>query len=903
MNKKVLLVSSLLLSMVGYAQTVKGRVVQQNNPVPNVNVLLKKGDKEMMATTDASGVFSVNLTEGGDYVMRVLGEGITSADNQIFVGNSTLDLGDIFVSVVTTSTVPVTPPTTEIVNTETAPVQNTESQPTETEAIAKTEMPDTTPQEPTNDPQDEKEDGSKVTELQAVEVIGRARKDYNSDYSFSASKIALKNMEVSQAITTVTKELLSDRGVTRLSDAVKNVSGVTTTSFYNQYAVRGVTQQASYRENRLMNGMATSHIFFSQPMMMNVERVEVIKGPASMTFSSTDAGGSINIVTKKPLKTARKEASLSVGSYNTVVGAIDFTGPLNKSKTLLYRLNVGYENGKSFRDLQFKKAYMIAPTIAYVPNDKTSIGFEFVMSDNANRLDRGQPIFLARGAKPRLDATPITYAIGAINDVNKTLDLNFMGNLTHKFNDNISLNMAYMKHIWHEDLTELRTDNNFGLKDGRWILGAAKDKNGKDVYLDPRYTYDSQNNRTGLNWANIETDKVQLRYVQRNSNFFTDNFNAYFNFNWKLGESIKNKSVVGYDLTMFEVGHGGSNTVRDYNADGTPRIPHWDLTKEGLYRVMYPGFYQPQARRVQETTPLYFSTNAAYAMNQMELFDKLILNLGLRQEWYVDKLNYKRKNEKTVKQDKLLFRGGLMYKATKNINAYASYIQGFQMQTDAYLGYDGFRKNLDGVSVREPFKPKTTRMYEVGAKTEWLDGKLHASIAYYDIKQNNILTYDDTESNGAVDELMSEGGTETNKGLEIDVMGRIMPNWMVNAGYAYNNSKQTDAKRGTYKKDNAPEHMFNLWTRYDVTDGFLKNFGIGAGVNYSAEKISWQEPDLILPAYTVVDLAAYYKLGNMQLALNVNNVFNKTYWLGAFNYPRLFPGTPRNLMFNVKYTF
>ena len=610
--------------------------------------------------------------------------------------------------------------------------------------------------------------------------------------------------------------------------------------------------------------------------MMNVERVEVIKGPASMTFSSTDAGGSINIITKKPLKTNRKEVSLSVGSYQTVVGALDFTGPLNKSKTLLYRLNLGYENGKSFRDLQFKKAYMIAPTIAYVPNEKTNISFEFVMSNNSNRLDRGQPIFKANpGDRPALTSTPITYAIGAINDINKTLDLNFMGNLTHKFTDNLSINMAYMKHIWNEDLTELRTDNNFG-----------KDSHGV-----------------------IQRDKVQLRYVQRNSNFFTDNFNAYLNYDWKLGENFKNKSVLGYDLVMFEVGHGGTNTVRDYTGDKnagtlTPRIPHWDLTKEGQYRVMYPGFYQPQARRMQETTPMYFSTNSAYFMNQMELWNRLIFNIGLRQEWYTDKNFYKRKNEETVKQNKFLVRAGLMYKATKNINAYASYIEGFQMQTDAYLGYDGFRRDMNtGQYVREAFKPKTTRMYEFGAKTEWLEGKLHASIAYYDIKQNNILTYDDTVYNGAVDELMTEGGTERNKGLEIDVMGRILPNWLVNAGYAYNDSKVTDQKRGTYRKDNAPKHTFNLWTRFDVKEGFFKNLGVGAGLNYSAEKISWQEPDLVLPDYTIVDAAVYYKIKDMQLSFNINNIFNKTYWLGAFNYPRLFPGTPRNVMFTVRYTF
>ena len=858
MNKKVLLVSSLLMSLMGYSQTVKGRVVQHDNPVSNASIILKKGDKEMTSMTDASGFFNVTLTEGGSYTISIVAEGANPLENQITVeDNGVLDLGDVIVYQMVASQ-PVV---------EEKPVTEQPTEPTEPVVAKNTTDP--------NEPQDEEEDG-KVKKLQTVEIIGRARKDYNSDYSFSASKIALKNMEVPQAITTVTKELIADKGVTRLGDVVKNVSGVTQTSFYNNYAIRGVTQQASYRESRLMNGMVTSHIFFSQPMMMNVERVEVIKGPASMTFSSTDAGGSINIITKKPLKTDRKEVSLSVGSYQTVVGALDFTGPLNKSKTLLYRLNLGYENGKSFRDLQFKKAYMIAPTIAYVPNEKTNISFEFVMSNNSNRLDRGQPIFKANpGDRPALTSTPITYAIGAINDINKTLDLNFMGNLTHKFTDNLSINMAYMKHIWNEDLTELRTDNNFG----------------KDSY--------------GVE----QKDKVQLRYVQRNSNFFTDNFNAYLNYDWKLGENFKNKSVLGYDLVMFEVGHGGTNTVRDYTGDEnagtlTPRIPHWDLTKEGQYRVMYPGFYQPQAKRMQETTPMYFSTNSAYFMNQMELWNRLIFNIGLRQEWYTDKNFYKRKNEETVKQNKFLVRAGLMYKATKNINAYASYIEGFQMQTDAYLGYDGFRRRLsDGKIVRDPFKPKTTRMYEFGAKTEWLEGKLHASIAYYDIKQNNILTYDDTVYNGAVDELMTEGGTERNKGLEIDVMGRILPNWLVNVGYAYNDSKVTDQKRGTYRKDNAPKHTFNLWTRFDVKEGFFKNLGVGAGLNYSAEKISWQEPDLVLPDYTIIDAAVYYKIKDMQLSFNINNIFNKTYWLGAFNYPRLFPGTPRNVMFTVRYTF
>jgi len=318
MNKKVLLVSSLLMSLMGYSQTVKGRVVQHDNPVSNASIILKKGDKEMTSMTDASGFFNVTLTEGGSYTISIVAEGANPLENQITVeDNGVLDLGDVIV------------------------YQMVTSQPTEPIVAKNTTDP--------NEPQDEEEDG-KVKKLQTVEIIGRARKDYNSDYSFSASKIALKNMEVSQAITTVTKELITDRGITRLGDVVKNVSGVTQTSFYNHYAIRGVTQASTYRENRLVNGMVTSSYFFTQPLMMNVERIEVIKGPASMTFSSTDPGGSINIVTKKPLVSPRREISFSVGSYGTTIGALDFTGPLNKDKSLLYRLNIGYENGQSFRN-------------------------------------------------------------------------------------------------------------------------------------------------------------------------------------------------------------------------------------------------------------------------------------------------------------------------------------------------------------------------------------------------------------------------------------------------------------------------------------------------------------------------------------------------------------------------
>ena len=711
--------------------------------------------------------------------------------------------------------------------------------------------------------------------LQTLEIVGRARNDYNSDYSFSSSKIALKNMEVPQSISTVTKELLSDRQVFRMGDALKNVTGVSTTSYYSHYSIRGVTQGWGNRDNnRLINGMTAFSSYITPPLTINLERIEVIKGPASITFASANAGGSINMVTKKPLSVNRKEVDLTIGSYGTIRSTLDFTGPLEKSKSLLYRLNLGYENSQSFRDLQGNKSYVIAPTISYVPNEKTRVNLELVFTNTNSKLDRGQPIFgVKKGQSADLRTTPINFAIGASNDYNKNINLTVMSSLSHQFSDKVGVNMAYMKHIWDEDLLEHRTANKF-----------AQDKTGKAI-----------------------PTLVEMQISRREQKVYSDNFNAYFNVDFNLGK-LKNKVVFGYDLSAFEVSRNGGwnrargyrlkngktankfdvNKISDYVTDDkgnpVPNVPHFDL-ENPKYLVANLNDYIFQNR---EITPLHFMTNGIYLMNQMS-YGNFILNLGIRQEWYLDKTNYNLKNEVVTRQHKLLKRVGAIYKASKNVNVYTSYIEGFEVQTNAYLGTTAYGG---------PFAPMSSKMFEGGLKTEWLNGKLNASVAYFNIHQKNVLTDDPNDSN----ELKKQGANQRSLGVELEVTGRILPNWQINAGYSFidANLKENGEK---YRKENTPKHSFNFWTRYDVTRGALQNFGIGIGGNYVGEKIAWIDRSLTVPSYMVVDAAVYYKLKKVQLAVNVGNVFDKTYWLGAFDYTRLFPGTPRNIMFNIKYSF
>ncbi|WP_298510836.1 TonB-dependent siderophore receptor [uncultured Kordia sp.] len=273
--------------------------------------------------------------------------------------------------------------------------------------------------------------------MQSVEVIGRKRNDYNSEYSFSATKVAIQNKELPQAVATVTKELIADRLAFQLPDAVKTVSNVSVTGLYNHYNIRGITQAD---DGQVLNGMRTRQYYFLQPITSHLERVEVIKGPSSVTFSSADPGGTVNMVTKKPLLEKRSEVSLSTGSFGTIRATADFTGPLNESKTLLYRFNAAFQEADSFRDVVNNNALLISPSLSYIPNENTSLNVEMIYSDSEGNLDRGQPIFGAINGEFDLNSTPITRNVGASSDHYKNKEFIFMANFSKKFAENFGFN-------------------------------------------------------------------------------------------------------------------------------------------------------------------------------------------------------------------------------------------------------------------------------------------------------------------------------------------------------------------------------------------------------------------------------------------------------------------------------
>src|SRR5688572_30713129 len=204
------------------------------------------------------------------------------------------------------------------------------------------------------------------------------------------------------------------------------------------------------------------------------------------------------------------------------------------------------------------------------------------------------------------------------------------------------------------------------------------------------------------------------------------------------------------------------------------------------------------------------------------------------------------------------------------------------------------------------FKPLISDLKELGVKASVWKGKLHVNAAVYEINQKNLLI--NANVPGFIDSLATRGA-ERSRGFEIDVAGYLMPNWQINASYSYIDATIVDDNDPMLKgarKQNTPYNSGNLWTRYNFPVGTaMKDIGIGVGLQYNGDRLPWFNRDFEIPAYTVMDMALYYTPGktNMQLALNVNNVFNTTYWIGAQSYLRLFPGAPRNGMLTATYRF
>lgn len=715
--------------------------------------------------------------------------------------------------------------------------------------------------------------------IQEVEVLGRKETTYKSDYSFVGTRTATDLIDVPQSISTVTKELMDDRQAYRLTDVVKNVAGVAQYSHYDDFTIRGFRNgyESGFRLlNGLRSGFSFGNAFVQAPLTVNLERVEVLKGPGAALFGDINPGGTINMVTKKPLADARQAVTFSTGSFNTMRATADFTGPLNDKQNVLYRFNAGYEKTNSFRNVNDSKSLMLAPTVTFLVTDKTTLNAELVYTHVDGYLDRGLPI-----KSNDLYGVPRSFTLSQPSDYLRTTTYYFNASLNHKFNNWLSFNASYLDFTYNEALSEHRTLNSYDNSD------ASKPRN----------------------------SIMNLRYFDRRAEEYTKNLSAYFVASRATG-AVNHKFVAGADFirfntdkesAMFEARQKVVTSVTNGVVSQRVVPLQFDLNKPA-YEIQDPTKY------VRRATPQFFidyinavyHTTGLYVQDQIEVSPRLGLLLGARYELFADERDYG-DGSTTIPQRKFLPRAGLTYALRENLNYFASYSAGFRPLRPELIRFP------ERYGRSEPFSPETSYQLETGLKGEFFNKMLFATLAAYQIERRNQLVA--TGSLTAAGAAIYRQNQARSRGVEVELTGNILPNFSLNANYAFNHTEVTEADLAAEKGmplANAPLNSGGLWAKYTFLTPSLRGLGLAVGGNFVARRRFENQvapldggPDewAYWPGYAVADVALFYTINRFNFHVNVNNLFDKYYFVGGYDYFRASPGAPRNYMATLGYSF
>ena len=680
--------------------------------------------------------------------------------------------------------------------------------------------------------------------LQEVEIIGRKNTNYRADITFAGTRTGAKIKDVAQSIAIVNKEIIKDQGLFRLNEVANNVAGVTQTRSGDDFTSRGFRVSHDYING---NRALLAPDFSSSSIATQYERIEFIKGPAAALFGNSSPGGVINAVTKKPLQEDRADVSLSYGSFETKRGTLDITGPLNNDKTLLYRTNVGWENAETFRDFQKNRSILFAPSLSYLPTKKTSFNVDIVGTFNNDDagVDRGTPIL-----QNDLFALPISFSAAEPFDNRQNSSVLLTVSANHKFSDALSLNVSYTRSDFNQNFIETRSANRF-TDDGTELVRQITD---------------------------------------RTTRGFSDFVTAYLVGKFKTGK-LNHEAILGWDY--YGTSEGLSSRIAVGEVYGVPNLSFNN-------RVLINNISELAVTFSDQATLINaINQTRGYYIQDLISVGKLKVLGALRYE-NLDQGNLGAADigfENSIDNKIFLPRLGLTYEVNDQINIFASYTEAFEPQTIP----NGTNNLPNGV-----LDPLSSNQIEVGTKTTFFNDRLLAQLSVYSINRSGRLIEDPNSGVGFVQVLQI--GDETSRGLELDVTGRISRNFTLTANYAFNDVDILDDSLGRLNIDsNNPQHTAGFWGKYSITNGFLKNLGIGAGANYVSESqianfaVNRISDFIDFPSYFTARAGVFYKYENFDLTLNVNNAFDERFFIGGIDAGRVFAGAPRNFLFTIGY--
>ncbi|MGQ9374409.1 TonB-dependent siderophore receptor [Acinetobacter tandoii] len=637
--------------------------------------------------------------------------------------------------------------------------------------------------------------------------------------------------KTAKSVSVVTKEQIEKKQAMNLTDAIQGVAGVISAPLgrrgADDFIIRGqLSSDAIY-----VDGLRQAQASDSPSNITGLERIEVVKGPDSMDFGQTAPGGIVNLVTKRPVQDDFNQLDLRYGSHNLRQIGVDTNHTLEGSDKAAWRLNANYSDQDDATDHVYFKNFYISPSYNFDLGDKTDLSV--IASYNHKEYVRQQGLPVYGSILPNSNGQVSRHLFIGEPSVDPYLS--------------DSMRIGYnLKHIFDDGWT---FKQNFAVQNSR---------------LDGQAVFISKST------ANSSTITRQGRDQH------------YDDVNFSIDNNIAKTVELGNMQHHLMLGLDGMHDTRDiWNYNCT-------ITALNIYTPRYTNQDWCATKTLRsDSVETTLKTMGVYFKDQVDVTDRLNINLGLRHDWAsVDaKSNY---NDNESSKSSQAFSGSIAGLYTYNdwVSPYVSYSTSFLPVTDV---------DVDG----NVFDPEKAKQYEVGLKFQALDQRLQASLAWFDLTRFNVVSSD---ANG--DKYQT--GEENTQGIETELAVRILPNWVVSANYTYlPTARIVDNEISGYegkRLNNVSEQMFNLNTRYEFNQGALQGWFIGAGVRSESKKSSYKY-DYTLPGYALFDAEMGYDAGSWQASVNAKNIFDKEYYAGGLSNNVVTVGDERQVNFNVRYKF
>ncbi|MEM9483759.1 MAG: TonB-dependent receptor [Cyanobacteria bacterium P01_F01_bin.116] len=614
--------------------------------------------------------------------------------------------------------------------------------------------------------------------------------------------------EIPQSIQVIPQEVLEDQQVIRLNDALRNASGVVSNSLDQRgqrFVIRGFSSSSILRDGFRQTDGSSGNSGFQE--LANIERIEVLKGPAAILAGAVEPGGAINLVTEKPLSEPFYELALRAGNRELIEPSIDISGPLTDDGQLLYRLNALYRNEDYHRDFDVPvERFFIAPVLSWAISDRTDLTFELEYSDENRPADFGGiPVIGDRVAD-----IPFDRITGEPDDdaSNEFLRLGYQ--FEHRFSDSWKVRNSFRYISFDSDFV---SNVAFGTNEATGDLFRVWVQNAQ-----PSDSYELQTNVVG--------------------EFATG--------------SIEHTLLAGVDLYRREA----ENSRR---FDFTPQSPF------NIFAPVYGLVSRPDSFNEPPPQTTDFSTDnlGIYVQDQVTLLDNLFLLAGLRYDTVTEDIDDLEQNTSdSQNNDAFTPRIGLVYQPIEDLSLYTSYST-------------SFIPNSARERSGDLLEPEEGRQFEIGARADL--GRLSANLALFNITKQNVATADPDSLPGEAFAVAT--GEQRSQGVELDIIGEILPGWDIVANYAYTDADITEDNNGL--EDNrifgVPEHNVNLWTNYEIQQGDLAGLGFAVGFNYVSDRFGDNDNSYVLEDYFLTNAAVSYRRNNWRAGLNFRNLFDVDY--------------------------